>query len=1086
MPPSGDRAQATPEPAAAPAAPALAPGAAPVARGATPAGLLALQGLAGNRAVTGLVQRVLLVVPTESLELGPSYADQTEDERIAAIREQLDSWWVGPIAETIIEDIWRSFGSELPAVAAKHEKEWLASLDRGAEIADLPAFQVLRRKFELDVRGTALSYMASNRELVEADRARLGLTKKEQQTTFGAMAQEAATAELQDVAREGADVIAAENALKQIDVGYSESDDVEGFTFRTYVTFDPARPPGPHVVVEDSARLKACGENWKRLQEARARIGRRSPAVFALMEHGGDPAAVAAASPADARKAAGLALGTVVAKIGDTETALSKNDLDWRELGAIHAQLFEGGTKGPSGEPWNDPVKKSVARDVVQAYEDHQWWVNLGLATAGAAAFLFSELATGGLATILWASAGVGLAATQAGMAWESYDDLATAAASSASPDQRLVTNEQADAAFTAAIIESVFAFIDVAGGVKLIAKSGVRLAAELGAASRARGLLADRAKALTQLDTMTAVEAATSVEDAVRELGAAEVIRRSGKGVDELAELVGRESDTGKRLLGQAPPASEATGLLGLFDRLMSEATRREGVETALRQLDELAPHEAAEAVAAALDVLGPQATLRRAGGWEHLAAVLDDGTEAATRLKTWREAVEKDLVAEFGPDRVLVTGSGGKLSNDLDVSVLGPNAARDRERVRMWLAARAGGSPDELRRLIYCDVFTDPLRMHPADLAAAGLSDSVREQINRVQAARQEQLLHNHRLYEARREERRGRVRHPPGDEGDVGGRDPGLPAAHRRRAGAPGPAHRRAAHRPGRGRQEGGHRRGHAPLRRDRRPPGDDQRERGRRLLHRRGHAPVRDRAGQGPRDGRRRRQPGAALRGVPGAAAEPGQGGRGPAAGAGRAGRTGRAREGDARARQVRRAPERGGRRAHPQAAAVWAGRARRDRGQVVRRRGGRVRRPAARGAQRRGANRAGPGRGGEGAADPRRRPARPDAAAVGQPARDAARALAGRRRAGRRRPGDQRDPARAAGGAARRVRALRLPGDAGGGRAADQDRGHRAAREAAGGEDDGARAVNGAGSCGRALEDPGQQPPAAQRTTNRAV
>ena len=593
--------------------------------------------------------------------------------------------------------------------------------------------------------------MASNRELVDRDRERLGLTEKEQRTRFGAMAQEAATAELQQIASEGAEVIRAETGLKQLDIGYTESDDVEGFTFRTYVTFDPAHPPSPIVVVEDPARLKAANEHWARLQVERAKIGRRSPAVFALMEHGGDPAAVAAASPADARKAVGLALGNVLAKIGETETALAKNDLDWRELGAIHAQLFAGGRKGPSGEPWNDPVKRSVARDLVQAYEDRQWWINLGLATAGAAAFLFSELATGGLATILWASAGVGLAGVQAGMAWESYGDLASAAASSANPDQQLVTHEAADAAFTAAVIESVFAFIDAAGGAKMIIRSGARLAGELGAAARARDLVAGRARALAELDTMTAAEAATSVEAAVRELGASEAIRRSGKGADELAELVGRESDTGRRLLGQAT-VSDASGVLGFLDRLMGEATRREGAETALRQLDQLAPHEAAQAVATALDVLGPQATLRRAGGWERLAGALDETSEAATRLKAWRQGLERDLVAEFGPERVLVTGSGGKLSNDLDVSVLGPNAARDRERVRLWLAARAGGGPDELKKLLHCDVFTDPLRMHPADMAAAGLSDTVREQINRAQAARQEQLLQNHRLYEAR----------------------------------------------------------------------------------------------------------------------------------------------------------------------------------------------------------------------------------------------------------------------------------------------------------------------------------------------
>jgi hypothetical protein len=746
MPPSGDRVQEGPAPTPAPAPAARAPGG-----GFAPHPVLRLQGMIGNRAVTQYLQRFVmpLVMSPEALE-PPSWADMSENERMAAIRGEMDTWWVGPLNETVLEEIWASFGEDLPAVAARHPEEWQKSIDRGAEIADLPPLRILRQQFGQDVVATVDFYLQRNRLLVGQDRERLGIVPAgEEASRIGEISRAAATEELQELALQAADILTAEQALKAIVVGHRTEMTSKVTTREVPVTFDPGTPP--HAT-DMRGRWEEAKKQWDRLQAARQFIGSQSPGVFALMEHGGaSPADVATASPEEARAAVARALDRVDAKITETATAIGSSppDLDWRELAVVHQQLFAG-RQGTSGVAWSDPVAKSIAADVVSAYEDHQWWVNMGLATLGAAAFLFSELATGGLATVLWASVGVGIAAGQAGMAWERYSDLSAAAAASASPDTRVASYEQASAARTAAILETVFAFLDLAGGVKLLRAGGGRLLGELSAAARGREMLAESSALLAHLDELPVAEAGAAIDASVRELGAAEAIRRSGKSADELAELVGRESDSGQRLLSQATVSD--TGVLGLWQRASQEYGRRQGSEAALRGLDELAGEEAQRAVAEAIDVLGPAGTLDLAGGWERPAGRLDEGGAAARRLLEWREAIRKDLLREFGPERVRATGSVGKLSNDLDVSTLGPNAARDRERVRAWIAARAGGSPDDLRRMLFCDVFTDPLRMHPADLAAAGLGPEVREQISRAQVVRQEQLLMNHRLYEAK----------------------------------------------------------------------------------------------------------------------------------------------------------------------------------------------------------------------------------------------------------------------------------------------------------------------------------------------
>ncbi len=714
-----------------------------------------LQRSIGNRAVASLIQREspqLIVEHLRKNEIA-GYAKMSRRERLAKIAEIAGpgTTWVGPNDETTLERLWESFGAALPEVAAENVALWKTCIDRGAALNDLKPMRALREQFGDDVKKATRRYLAVNAQLLEQERVRLGLRRPPGKSSRAAdLARDAATEELQDLSGQATEVVAAEEMMREKIIAREEVyERVDETSFRALsgyrdVRFDPRRP-------HPSPGWTEAKEHWDQLQGLRMAIGRRSPGVFALMEHGGgaDLATVADASPDEARAAIGTSLDRVDGKISQTAQALATDDLDWHDLTVVHRQLFDGKAR-PGSVDWSSEIPKSVGKDVTSDHEDREWWIDLGLGTLAAAAFVFSELATAGWATVLWAGVGVGIGAGQAVSSWENWDDLATAADASANPDTRVVTHEQADAAMTTAVLDSVFAFLDVGG----VAGGVYRAARTLGAASAAR--TAGRAagdlatSSLKRIDRLDPPAARVAVERAVEELGAAEAVRRSGKAAYELAELVGRDTDVGKRLLLQGGRA-DLPDLVHVILGLPTAKERRAASMQAMKALDTLPADQVERVVAEAVDELGPAAAIRAADGWKTLAQRLGNQSPTAQRLDTWRDGIELDLLAEFGEDRVVRTGRRGQMSNDFDVSTLGPTAQADRQRVRAFLASRVGVGPDDLGPMLHCEVFTDPRRMHLASLTGLGLDADVAARLIKEQTVRQEQLVQNRRLLAA-----------------------------------------------------------------------------------------------------------------------------------------------------------------------------------------------------------------------------------------------------------------------------------------------------------------------------------------------
>ncbi len=563
-----------PAPAREAATPAAA-GLAPVARGRLPfagsaAGVLALQRSAGNAAVTRMLARSedsggglpggVAAAPSgpadwdrlirerdiSGIKAAEGYGGANATQRLALIEILVHQGWVGPNDELAIEQLWDAFGPTGIAAAYENQKGlWDECVEAGAELYDISAVRQWRTRFESDVKAVAHVYMRRNRKAVQDEGARLGLGGLDGGAAPATAPNAAAVRDVQQIARELQRADDALAALRRIPVGYDWAtyDSAGGSTRseREVANFDPAGPPMSPPTAEEASRFGNWQEvkrQWDAATQARSVLAARNPAVFALSESGaGEAGRLAAMSPDAAAARLREVLGSTLRKIIETEPKIDDGDLDWRDLVPIHTQLYNG-MRSESGVAWSSSLAKNIASDVIGDYQARQFWVSLGLGSLAAAAFIFSEIATGGMATFLWAAAGVAASGAQAGMSIERYDDLVTAAGTATSPDSRLVGDEQVSEARVAAVLDTVFAFIDVLGAAR-----GVASAARAVAAREAVGSLAQ----------LSGPEAAQAIERAVRELGPQETIRRSGQTAEELAAKLAPESDAAASLRAAA-----------------------------------------------------------------------------------------------------------------------------------------------------------------------------------------------------------------------------------------------------------------------------------------------------------------------------------------------------------------------------------------------------------------------------------------------------------------------------------------------------------------------------------------------------
>ncbi|HXH22489.1 MAG TPA: hypothetical protein VNN10_10690 [Dehalococcoidia bacterium] len=634
--------------------------------------------------------------------------------------------WVGPLEEYELEDLWTELG---PDVAKANPKEFQLSIARGMEPDNLEGpfgADLTMEKFQQAVEGLRDEYLEGNLKDIAKEEERLGINDAKQTPE-----QQAALTDVIILAEKAKQLDEEVKKLGSIQVGYnlelvpsSERDPDTPHAMElgeVPAYFRPGSPPEKPLKGTEGKGASTYEEVMAKYAEgmgALMAIANKHPSIYVGLKQGKLDAITGQSEDACTDPISGIKM-----LLGDAKKAIEETKADppdWDELKPIHAQLLRG-EHTAGGIPFNEIWYKEIIKDELGDIETQEMMIDLGIGLAAAVAFIFSEVATGGMATVLWAGAGLGIGAANVARKWDNYDELKNAAAAGTSQATELVEGGQVNAALVDAIIESVFFFLDAVGvavkGVKGVAALGVKKAGKE-AAEKAAG-----AAALKGLKSMSAEEAEKAISKAVDELGVEKAMQTAGvDSVDDLLAKVPADSAAAAKLKAFKELAEKGVEPAKLSEALKTalsggKVTGKTGAELTLEDV-----------VKQAIDTMGYQATLKEAGGWKKLGGALGTSSEAGKRLKAWRDGINADLKnfieglrepADGTGPLVQETGTLKDVTNDLDISFLGAKAGERREAAAQFLAGRTGlgSDPKILDEMLQIGLFTDPRRMHLFD---------------------------------------------------------------------------------------------------------------------------------------------------------------------------------------------------------------------------------------------------------------------------------------------------------------------------------------------------------------------------------
>ncbi len=562
----------------------------------------------------------------DELMLKGDYKEATFEERIWLIRilgAVGPSWPIRPApgtqaiadAPTMELMLWRSFGDDLLQVAADNLQLFKGSYARGI-VAQAEPVRAIERAWESDIKSLARTYLAKNSSLVLGELEQVGGAEsaipKSGPISDVAPEREIHVAEVQAVAKKLLEAKKALDDLRHVPVGYAARQvGGEHTNIRFVQMFEPDIPPEVPYVGEvygfagdsDIGGVQSPGDmiafyfpgkdppleagtdpgsrfvmvGYEGVKQAHemlqleiADFTNRFPAIYAIAQ-ADKLDTLAKASPDDARALVAATLHQVLENINKTYPKLEPGENLWLKMKPIHDQLIKGMVAAPSGTKWDDPLRQTVAEQIVKDFENAEFWKDLGLATLAMAAFVIAELATFGSATFFLATGvGLGIGAYQAYEKWDEYYTMARASGSAVDEEMQIVYPGQAKAAFLGAILDTIFAFLNVAGPAARWAKAARAglvpgMVSAGAAAAEITGLEAMTRRVAAK--EITRSEAKSLVERSVAELGVAETARRTGLQPSELLGYVEGESDVGKRIAAYAksPEAAGPGGAAGM-----------------------------------------------------------------------------------------------------------------------------------------------------------------------------------------------------------------------------------------------------------------------------------------------------------------------------------------------------------------------------------------------------------------------------------------------------------------------------------------------------------------------------------------
>lgn len=725
-------------PGRAPAAPGSAPATGSDARPTLPASLFALQRTAGNAAVSALLASHRRPAQTAQPGAGPlptvqrrdpdadpstnpaPAGDGGEKTGIEKIREINAEAIIDFHDEWALEEEWSKLG---PEGANAHPEDFAKSIKEGMEPDNLAGASQVLDDFKTAVRTQALIYLDGNLAAIAEEEKRLGIGAKEASPQADARVNE-----LVVLANKAKDLDELLKAYRRVHVGYDIGIKQDEYAPREQTVgeveayFTPGKPPEKPLKGKETnaAPYEQVAGSYEKTMGGLLAIANQHPSIYAAYKKG-TLGAIAGTdeNKTDPRAEVKTILDQSRGDIAKTKVMVETGDLDWEELKPLHTQLLRG-EKMQGGHDWKHPWNQAIVKEEVGDYEEAQTMMDIGIGLAAAVAFIFAELATGGMATVLFIGGGLAIGGANVARKYEKYDDLKTAAGAGTSTATELVSQGQVDAAKLDLIIEAAFMMFDAIG----VAVKGVKGAAGL-AVKAAGGKAAEEAAGLAALkgvSKMGAEEAGPIVAKSIDQLGAKKAADTAGMTVEQL--------------LAKVPPDSPAAAKLKDFLKISAEGVAAADLPKALK--DVLAGKQVvgkagkeltAEAVVKqAIDELGIQGTLKEAGGWKTVSAALGPTSEVGQRLKAWRDGVYQDLKryietlrtpADGEGPLVQETGTLKDVTNDLDISFLGPRASENKAKAAQFLGGRTGmgGDPGLLDKMVYIGLFTDPRRMHLFD---------------------------------------------------------------------------------------------------------------------------------------------------------------------------------------------------------------------------------------------------------------------------------------------------------------------------------------------------------------------------------
>jgi hypothetical protein len=678
--------------------------------------------------------------------------------------------WVGPLDELKLGRLWSRFGDGIADAVDQNPDLWARSKDRGMELTDIGAANIARDMLSREVKATANEYLVKNLKDADAAIKELGFDEK----TEGKPTEEQAEKrrELEFAAIQLKELRKVKGRLENQIVGYtkvggrpagarSEGEDFEGFWPVHFtpggpppIAWNDAKPTDPYVAqtMTPAVPYDDVMAQWKPVSGALLALADENPVLFAALQDDklGQVAGEEAVDPSTAMKDI---LAGMRAAIVDTTTNLNSGSLDWHELKPIHRQLIEGEKKTKTD--WSKTFFKEVAKETVGDYESAKFVADIGIGLMSAVAFVFAELASGGLATALLIG-GLGIGIGQSASKWNDWGTLKDAAGSAASSKTELVGKEQADAALIEAILQTAFTALDAWQA----AKSGLKIAGAYAASKAgAKAAAVEGLEAIGKAAAKGAIETGSkeAVEKAVVELGVEQTASRLGVAPDKLASLLPAGSPAASRV-------AEYLAVLG--EKVADNVDLKKVLANIGQEAAERGAKEADKLALVALERYGPRETLSMAGGWKNLASALGAESSAGRQLLAWRDSIYRDLkqfIAEqigkgAKPEElealIKETGTIENFTNDLDMSFLGKDASANRSLAVEFLAARAGlpANAGTLDKLLYIGLFTDPRRLHMFDKFPELAAD-----LSKKTATFEEQLMWNGELKRVAKNEAR-----------------------------------------------------------------------------------------------------------------------------------------------------------------------------------------------------------------------------------------------------------------------------------------------------------------------------------------